>query len=111
MPVLEVENRRFLNMILEDHFKWRDHLRKYVFLVFYRILSKLSAYRAAGSTILRILYGYRVEPEGYDPLLSIADQARSELTQSISPGAWAVDNLPICMLLPYYILKQYQTDV
>lgn len=40
-----------------------------------------------------------MESEGPDPLLTIADEVKSELGQSVAPGAWAVDILPICTQL------------
>lgn len=44
MPMLEVENKRFLNRVLQDHASWRDQLRKYVMLLLFYRYNKTSAY-------------------------------------------------------------------
>lgn len=48
----------------------------------------------AGAVILKITYGYNIEPHGEDPLVSLADLALQQFSNAIVPGAWMVDMIP-----------------
>ena len=41
-------------------------------------------------------YGYDVEREKPDPLLTVIDTAANEFYIATSPGSWLVDTFPIC---------------
>ncbi len=82
----EMEVDRFLLRAIEDHDRLDQHLRT-----------------EAGTIILKITYGYTVEPLGIDPLVDIADQALSQFSAATIPGAWLVDTLPILQHLPDWV--------
>ncbi len=47
-------------------------------------------------------YGYTVEREKSDPLLTVIDTAAEEFYIATLPGSWLVDTFPICQsLLPF----------
>lgn len=50
--------------------------------------------REAGAIILKIAYGYTVEPHKADPLVDIADKALAQFSAATVPGAWMVDTIP-----------------
>lgn len=54
---------------------------------------------AAGSFILKITYGYNIEPHQKDPLVNLADLALQQFSNAIVPGAWLVDVIPACKFL------------
>lgn len=45
--------------------------------------------------ILKIAYGYNIEPYGRDPLVHIANLALEHFAIAGTPGAWLVDMVPI----------------
>lgn len=60
----------------------------------------MTAYESeAGAFILKITYGYNIEPHGEDPLVSLADLALQQFSNAIIPGAWLVDMIPACEYL------------
>jgi hypothetical protein len=52
--------------------------------------------REAGAVILKISYGYTVEPHDNDPLVDLARKAMDQFGQAGVPGAWMVDMMPFC---------------
>ena len=74
-----VEARRFLLRILDDSNKLEEHIRT-----------------EAGAIILKLCYGYTVEPKGSDPLIELADRAMSQSSVAMTPGRWLVDIIPSC---------------
>lgn len=50
--------------------------------------------REAGAIILKVGYGYTVEPYKVDPLVDIADRALVQFSAATVPGAWMVDTMP-----------------
>ncbi len=63
----------------------------------FRISSLIYAYQSEdGAFILKITYGYNIEPHGDDPLVSLADLALQQFSNAIVPGAWLVDMIPAC---------------
>ena len=56
-------------------------------------------YSEAGAIILKIAYGYTIEPLNRDPLVDLADEALVQFSLAATPGAWLVDVMPFCMYL------------
>lgn len=52
--------------------------------------------REAGAIILKMSYGYTVEPHKTDPLVDIADRALAQFSAATVAGAWLVDTIPAC---------------
>ncbi|KAG4259102.1 cytochrome P450 [Fusarium proliferatum] len=80
---LNFEGKLFLLRLLEDPKRFVSHIR-----------------RQTGATILKIAYGYRVEPRGPDTLLDLSDLSAQQVIPAASPGAWAMDTLPVLKYLP-----------
>lgn len=74
-----VEARRFLFRVLDNPHKLEEHIRA-----------------EAGAIILKLCYGYSVEPKGSDPLIELADKAMSQSSIAMTPGKWLVDVIPSC---------------
>ncbi|OQE21680.1 hypothetical protein PENSTE_c011G00749 [Penicillium steckii] len=81
--LLEDETRRFAWRVLQTSDKFVDHIRT-----------------EAGAFILKITYGYNIEPHGEDPLVSLADLALQQFSNAIVPGAWLVDMIPALKYIP-----------
>ncbi|KAJ5623806.1 hypothetical protein N7510_000115 [Penicillium lagena] len=84
--MLDVEARRFLWRVLHNPKDFVDHTRT-----------------AAGAFILKITYGYNIEPHGKDPLVELADLALQQFSNAIVPGAWLVDLLPALRYIPEWV--------
>ncbi|KAE8385720.1 cytochrome P450 [Aspergillus alliaceus] len=82
-PVQEVETRRFLLRVLEKPDDLIQHIRK-----------------EAGAVILKVAYGYTIQPHGPDPLVDLANEAMDLFCEAIAPGRWLVDTLPILKHVP-----------
>lgn len=101
----EVENRRFLLRVLRDPTQLNQHIRTCVYspalplicciLLVVRCLMLPDA-RTTGAIILKLSYGYTIEPTARDPLVDLADRAILNFSLSAAPGAWLVDILPGC---------------
>lgn len=50
----------------------------------------------AGAVILKIAYGYTIEPHTRDPLVHIANLALEHFSIAGTPGTWLVDIIPAC---------------
>lgn len=61
------------------------------------ILSSLT-----GARILEMVYAYKAEPSGSDPLIDLADLSTTQFSEAVQPGKWAVDSFPICEYLPRF---------
>ncbi|KAE8348889.1 cytochrome P450 [Aspergillus coremiiformis] len=81
--VQDLEVRRFLLRVLEDPDNLVHHIRK-----------------ETGAIILKIAYGYTIEPHQPDPLVDLADEAMATFRLALLPGTWAVDFLPILKYAP-----------
>ncbi|RYP09137.1 hypothetical protein DL765_008562 [Monosporascus sp. GIB2] len=79
----ELEAHRFLLRVLRTPDRLLQHVRT-----------------EAGAIILKMAYGYTIEPHEEDPLVSIADRALSQFSAAFVPGAWLVDTIPILRYLP-----------
>ncbi|KAK6814883.1 hypothetical protein RU639_009687 [Aspergillus parasiticus] len=86
--VQDLEVRRFLLRVLEDPDNLLQHIRK--------------AAREAGAIVLKIAYGYTIEPHGRDPLVDLADEAMASFGLTLLPGTWAVDFIPILKYVPIW---------
>ena len=75
-----VEVRRFLLRVLEQPMDLIQHIRKNV-----------------GAIILKIIYGYTIEPHKGDPLVNIIEEALVQFSLATVPGAWFVDIIPACV--------------
>ncbi|KAK8064424.1 cytochrome P450 [Apiospora phragmitis] len=82
----ETEVRRFLLRVLERPEALRDHIRT-----------------EAGAIILKVAYGYEIEPHKEDPLVRIADDAMDQFSKAMIPGAWLVDMVPILCHFPDWL--------
>ncbi|KAL4931680.1 cytochrome P450 [Aspergillus undulatus] len=81
--MLDVEIRRLLLRVLETPGEVRRHLKK-----------------ESCAVILKMTYGYTVEPRGDDPLVDLAEKAVDQICQAMLPGTWLVDYLPILKYVP-----------
>ncbi|SPO06049.1 related to O-methylsterigmatocystin oxidoreductase [Cephalotrichum gorgonifer] len=79
----EIEADRQLWRALDEPDKWLEHLKT-----------------TAGATILKMVYGYTVEPIKQDAFIALTDQMMTEFSRATSPMTWAVDVLPILRYLP-----------
>jgi hypothetical protein len=52
--------------------------------------------REAGAVILKISYGYTIEPHKNDPLVDLADEALDQFSLASRPGYWLVDIMSFC---------------
>ncbi|KAG6376579.1 cytochrome P450 [Boletus reticuloceps] len=83
-PLLQLETKPFLRGLLEDPFKFQDHLRRY-----------------AGGLTLLVVYGHHVKSTD-DAFLKLADECVNILANRIAAGGgiWPVDVFPALKHLP-----------
>ncbi|KAB8229634.1 hypothetical protein ETB97_012081 [Aspergillus alliaceus] len=81
--VVDMETHRLLFRVLQNPDDLIQHIRK-----------------EAGSIILRIGYGYIIEPDARDPLIDLVDKAMEDFSQLVLPGAWLVNFIPMLKYLP-----------
>lgn len=84
--VQEVEAHRFLLRVLEKPETLLEHVRT-----------------EAGAIILKMAYGYTIQPHGTDPLVAIADLALAQFSVASMPGAWLVDTMPLLKYVPDWV--------
>ncbi|KAL4789294.1 cytochrome P450 [Aspergillus venezuelensis] len=82
----EVEVRRLLLRVLETPGDLVRHIRT-----------------ETGAVILKIAYGYNINPRGPDPLVSLANEALENFSVAGTPGVWIVDAVPILKYLPSWL--------
>ncbi|KUI57327.1 O-methylsterigmatocystin oxidoreductase [Cytospora mali] len=82
----EVEVHRFLLRLLEQPAGLLGHIRT-----------------EAGAIILKLGYGYTINPHELDPLVDIADRALEQFSAATVPGVWLVDTLPFLRYLPEWM--------
>ncbi|KAI0451045.1 cytochrome protein [Xylaria acuta] len=83
MPVQEIEVHRFLFRVLKEPELFLNHIRT-----------------EAGAIILKIIYGYTVEPNEPDPLVDLIDEAMEQFAASTTPGIWWVDIITALKYMP-----------
>lgn len=49
-----------------------------------------------GANILKITYGYTVEPNKHDDLVKLAGDVGEMFGIALQPGFWLVDSFPFC---------------
>ncbi|CAI7648233.1 unnamed protein product [Penicillium palitans] len=81
--VQTTEVGRFLLRVLDEPDKLHQHIRK-----------------DAGAIVLKIGYGYTIEPHAQDPLVDLADKAMEDFSYALLPATWAVKFIPIMKYLP-----------
>ncbi|PYH90324.1 cytochrome P450 [Aspergillus ellipticus CBS 707.79] len=81
----EVEVRRFLLRILRNPGDLLQHIRT-----------------EAGAVILKIAYGYTIEPHTNDPLVDLANDAVDKFSIAAKPGTWLVDIMPFLKHIPLW---------
>ncbi|RAH49639.1 cytochrome P450 [Aspergillus brunneoviolaceus CBS 621.78] len=84
--VQTAEVGRFLMRVLEAPGRLMEHIRK-----------------EAGAIILKIGYGYTVEPHGRDPLVELADRAMEDFSVAMLPATYLVDYIPFLRHLPPWL--------
>jgi cytochrome P450 len=85
-PMLERESHQFLSQVLNNPDDILQLIRT-----------------QAGRIILKIGYGYTIEPVGRDPLVDLADEGLQQFTKSCAPGVWLVDVIPALKYLPEWL--------
>ncbi|OJJ81483.1 cytochrome P450 monooxygenase fmaG [Aspergillus glaucus CBS 516.65] len=75
-PLQEVEIRRFLLRVLHHPEDLVQHIRT-----------------EAGAVILKIAYGYAVEPHGREPLVDLVNDSMEKFSIAGMPGMWLVDTM------------------
>ncbi|KAJ7726441.1 cytochrome P450 [Mycena maculata] len=59
-----------------------------------------AARKTAGAMVLHLTYGYKINEQGNDPLVDLADKALGQFSEITRPGAFLVDVLPILKYIP-----------
>ncbi|KAJ6007266.1 hypothetical protein N7540_011242 [Penicillium herquei] len=79
----ETECQRFLWRVWQDPTQLAQHIQT-----------------EAGAVILKIAYGYTIEPHKLDPLVRMAGLALEHFAIAGTPGAWLVDMIPALKHVP-----------
>ncbi|KAJ5753209.1 hypothetical protein N7520_010126 [Penicillium odoratum] len=83
IPLQEVEAHRLLWRILKDQENLTQHIKT-----------------EAGAVILKIAYGYRIEPHKPDLLVDLVNLALEQFSVAATPGTWLVDMIPALRHVP-----------
>ncbi|PFH61491.1 hypothetical protein XA68_17216 [Ophiocordyceps unilateralis] len=81
--VIEVEVRRFIRRVLNEPENLHQHIKL-----------------QTGSIILRMTYGYAIERNKSDPLVSLVEQMMANMSVANVPLTWAVDTVQCLNYLP-----------
>ncbi|KAJ4190449.1 hypothetical protein NW767_011271 [Fusarium falciforme] len=81
--VQDVESRRFLLRVLDDPSNIISHIKT-----------------EASAIILRITYGYSIEPHKVDPLVTLIEHMMGNFSDALVPLTWSVDLFPFLKHLP-----------
>ncbi|KAF7591621.1 hypothetical protein BBP40_001260 [Aspergillus hancockii] len=87
-----VEARRFLLRVLENPEDLTHHIRK-----------------EAGAVVLKLAYGYNIEPHKQDPLVDLADISMYYFSLVGRYGAWLVDVIPSCRHFPMLLSRSKES--
>jgi hypothetical protein len=49
--------------------------------------------------VLKLSYGYTIEPHDRDPLVDLVDKAMEDFSVAMLPLTWLVDFVPVCKSL------------
>jgi hypothetical protein len=99
-PLEELETKKFLARVLARPNRLSSEIRRYRIIIFVPQHSHIygcffCSCRTAGSIILMISHGYRVN-ENDDPIVNIVDKATEQFSLCTEPGAFLVDVFPVC---------------
>ncbi|KAI0430659.1 cytochrome protein [Xylaria sp. FL1042] len=86
LALQDVEVHRFLFRVVREPESLLNHIRT-----------------EAAAIILKIVYGYTVEPHKLDPLVELVDTAMEQFSAATVPGAWLVDVIPALKLIPEWM--------
>ncbi|CAG9993087.1 unnamed protein product [Clonostachys byssicola] len=81
--VQDVESRRFLLRVLKNPEDLLKHFKT-----------------EASAIVLKITYGYAIEPRTHDPLVSLIERMMDNMSLALVPLSWIVDIFPIMNRLP-----------
>ncbi|UKZ78143.1 hypothetical protein TrVFT333_005877 [Trichoderma virens FT-333] len=81
--VQDIESRRFLLRIMNDPQNFFEHIKT-----------------EASAIMLKITYGYVIEPFAQDPLIQLMQDVMTNLSLAFVPLSWAVDFIPAIRYLP-----------
>ncbi|KAF2119066.1 cytochrome P450 [Lophiotrema nucula] len=56
-----------------------------------------------GELILKLVYGYTIEPKKNDPLVDRVDEVMEQFSEAVVPGRWLVDIIPSLEHLPEWL--------
>ncbi|KAG6199031.1 hypothetical protein E4U35_006897 [Claviceps purpurea] len=82
----DAETKRFLLRVLDHPEGLMDHIKT-----------------QASAMILKILYGYSIEPHQADPLVTLIERTMVIFSKTVVPFAWAVDMIPQLRHLPSWL--------
>ncbi|KAI1109937.1 cytochrome protein [Nemania sp. NC0429] len=86
LPLQEKETHRFLLRVLQDPDDLFEHLKV-----------------EAAAIILKMVYGYTVDPHKPDPLVGIVDAAMDRFSQAFLAGGRLVDIIPALQYVPDWV--------
>ncbi|KHN98350.1 Cytochrome P450 [Metarhizium album ARSEF 1941] len=84
--VLDLESRRLLLRVLATPQNLIQHFKT-----------------QASAAVLRLTYGYAIEPSGLDPLVSIIEEMMDSLSKTFVPLSWTVNIIPALRFLPSFL--------
>ncbi|KAG6089110.1 hypothetical protein E4U31_007410 [Claviceps sp. LM219 group G6] len=82
----DAETKRFLLRVLDNPEGLMEHIKT-----------------QASAIILKIVYGYAIEPHQADPLVTIIERTMVTFSKTVLPFAWAVDMVPQLRYLPSWL--------
>ncbi|KAI1132726.1 putative cytochrome P450 oxidoreductase OrdA-like protein [Nemania abortiva] len=86
IPLQEKEAHRFLFRVLQEPDGFFDHIRT-----------------TAGAIILKLVYGYTIEPHKPDPLIKVIDESTIHFSLSSASATWFVDTIPALKYVPTWV--------
>lgn len=104
--IQDVESRRFLLRVLDDPDNVIAHIKTYVADLLIASGTGqarpglLTCRSEASAIILRIAYGYSIEPHKVDPLVTLIERMMDNFSNAFVPMSWMVDILPFTEHLP-----------
>ncbi|OAQ99298.1 hypothetical protein LLEC1_00731 [Akanthomyces lecanii] len=87
--VQDLETRRLLVRLKKDPQGFFQHIR--------------SLSREAAAIILRVTYGYAINPREADPLMLLIDTMMDNFSKVFVPAFWVVDSIPSLRFLPSWL--------
>ncbi|KAI0535326.1 cytochrome protein [Xylaria digitata] len=86
LALQETEAHRFLFRLLQQPELFLNHIRT-----------------ESAAIILKMTYGYTVEPHKPDPLVELADVSMAQFALATTPGTWLVDVFPALKYIPDWV--------